>query len=265
MYLKCASGERDHTGHQAVGPRKASPDYFYNHPQSPAHAGWWCGLSWVCLFKMPSPRICPFAKRLSHCTFPELWLEKDSMGRWPISFRVWSTSSSTSRSTWASPRYASSQRGKDTSLTHTVYLTKSWCYHRVCRSCLCLLKMQHRKEICFTVSHYLLFSPLSLFWAFPSCSLWFGWCSPCPLQAQRLGLLLGKKQGSGLWFCASLCLFMLDPLIKLLFHKQMARKGVFDVEKRFPWLFQVLNVSLEKHVSAVPFRCPCSQVYPFAS
>ncbi len=31
------------------------------------------------------------------------------------------------------PRYASSQRGKDTSLTHTVYLTKSWCYHRVCR------------------------------------------------------------------------------------------------------------------------------------
>lgn len=59
-----------------------------------------------------------------------------------------------------------------------------------------------------------------------------------------------------LWFCASHCLFMLDALIRLLFHKQMARKGVFDVEIWFPWLFQVLNVSLEKHVSAVSFQCP---------
>lgn len=29
--------------------------------------------------------------------------------------------------------------------------------------------------------------------------LWYGWCSPRPLQARRLGLLLGKKQGSGLY------------------------------------------------------------------
>lgn len=121
---------------------------------------------------------------------------------------------------------------------------------RVWRSCLCLLKMQHRKEICFTVSRYLLF-PLTLAFS-PSgkqlfvsgLSQWRRWVvqSTSPAGSET-GPFVRKETGLwSLWFCASHCLFMLDALIKLLFHKQMARKGVFDVEIDSPdcsrfWMF----------------------------
>lgn len=183
---------------------------------------------------------------------------------------------STSRSTWASPRYASSQRGKipaQDSL-NTVYLTKSWYWESEDPVYVYWRWAQEGNllhSVSFTFSpHFGLFPERKeslCFRPFPVEVLSLVWVvlSTSPADSETGPFVRVETRLRSLWFCASHCLFMLDALIKLLFHKQMARKGVFDVEIWFPWLFQVLNVSLEKHVSAVPFQCPCSQVYPFGS